>query len=66
MNEAKNNEINADPGSRYERPDFDVNPLRVVTLGGISGSGDSGAPNIERVPGDGTFGDDSDWDFGGD
>ncbi|MCC5865149.1 MAG: hypothetical protein JJU31_08540 [Wenzhouxiangella sp.] len=63
MNEANNKEINVEPGLAYERPDFDVNPLRIVTLGGISGSGDSGAPNIERVPGDGTF-DDSDWDFG--
>ncbi len=48
----------------YSAPEFNVNPLRLITLGGISGAGDSGAPNIERTPGDGVFDDNADWDFG--
>lgn len=65
MNEASKEKESSVKITRYEMPNFEVNALRLVTLGGISGTGDSGAPNIERVAGDGVFNDESDWDFGG-
>lgn len=40
-----------DPVSEYVRPSVEVNSLRLVTLGGSPGEGDSGATEVERVSG---------------
>jgi len=37
----------SDPGWSYEAPAFARHDLRVVTLGGSVGSGDSGAPTTQ-------------------
>ena len=34
----------------YESPHFDCNSLRLITLGGTPGGGDSGAPGNENPP----------------
>lgn len=50
----------------YERPDFTVLALSVVTLGGSPGAGDSGSPNSENPFGDPITGEDEidpDWGY---
>jgi len=39
-----------DPGDKaaYQTPEVSVSALRLITLGGSPGSGDSGAPNSEN------------------
>lgn len=51
----RDQQLTCDERLHYHAPDFRVEQLTLITLGGISGAGDSGAPGVER-PGDGTFG----------
>lgn len=54
----------------YSPPHFERHDLRVVTLGGSSGTGDSGNTGTERLSGTSTGEDkgknfDEDWDYDG-
>jgi len=67
---SKTAESAAKQATAYETPRFERHDLRVVTLGGSPGSGDSGDPNQQLVPGSPNGereekGFEEDWDNGG-
>ena len=46
----EDDETNVASKSTYERPDVQVQKIRLVTLGGTPGSGDSGAVGSQSPP----------------
>jgi len=48
----RDQQLTCDERLHYHAPDFRVEQLTLITLGGISGAGDSGAPGSERGGGE--------------
>lgn len=67
MSEKRADQLDAGRGNvvsqhAYEAPMAEWHDLRVITLGGVSGTGDSGAEGVQVLPGS-THYDESDTDY---